>query len=67
MITSDAIKGNFIAYLREFDETLNHHLQFGKNCRYTSKTIQNQLLGIIREEITVDIRSDNIFFFHNCR
>lgn len=31
--TSDAVQGNFIAllnFLAEFDETLNHHLQFGK-------------------------------------
>ena len=49
--TSDSVnKGNFIALLNllaEFDQDLNHHLQFGKkNYRYTSKTIQNQLLAI---------------------
>lgn len=58
--TCDAVnKGNFIALLNllaEFDEILNRHLQVGKkNRRYTSKVIQNQLLGIIgniiREEI----------------
>ena len=68
--TSDNVnKGNFIALLNllaEFDQDLSRHLQFGKKiCRYTSETIQNQLLAItgdiIREEVTVDIKDDDTF------
>lgn len=65
--SSSGNKGNFIALLdliANFDERLNHHLEFGKkNCRYTSKTIQNQLItiigNIIREEVTADLRVDD--------
>ena len=70
--TSDAInKGNFIALLNllaEFDETLNHlqdklSLYFQNDSKPTARIIGD----IIREEIMVDIRSGNKFFFHNCK
>ena len=65
-----ANKGNFIALLEllsKFDDELNHHLQFGRrNGRYTSKTIQNQLLVIvgnnIRTKVTASIKDDDTFF-----
>ena len=69
--SSSANKGNFImllTLLAEFDEDLRKHLEFGKrNALYTSKTIQNQLISImkeiVQEKVASDITGDNGTFF----
>ena len=53
--------GNFIELVRfraETDDALCAHLQLAsKNARYTSKTIQNELIDIIAKSICFDILS----------
>ena len=48
-------EGNFIAMLRLLSKNnakLHEHLTFGaKNAKYTSKTIQNEILGIAADQI----------------
>ncbi|KAJ8032894.1 Zinc finger MYM-type protein 1 [Holothuria leucospilota] len=61
-------KGNFLAILELIstrDEVLRTHLENGKkNSRYTSKTIQNQLISItgdyLRKKITQDLTEERI-------
>ena len=54
-------EGNFIAMLRLLSKnnaTLHEHLTFGaKNAKYTSKTIQNEILGIAADQIRGFYRS----------
>ena len=66
----DANRGNFIATLQlmaKGDSILNKHLLSGKrNARYTSKTIQNEVVHIyackIRERLTKSVRENNLPF-----
>ena len=61
--------GNFLAVLELLatrDDILCKHLENGKkNCRYTSKTIQNQIINVIadylRNKITRDLTEGKIF------
>ena len=59
-------EGNFIAMLRLLSKnnaTLHEHLTFGaKNAKYTSKTIQNEILGIAADQIRGFYRS----CLHHC-
>ena len=52
-------QGNFIELVRfraETDEVLSHHLQHSpRNARYTSKTIQNELIEVVGNHICKDI------------
>ena len=52
-------QGNFIELVRfraETDEVLSHHLQHSpRNARYTSKTIQNELIEVVSNHICKDI------------
>jgi len=71
MTTADSSKnrGNFIALLEsraEMDETLRKHLESAAlNARYMSKTIQDQVIGIIgshsRNQIVVEVRKVGVF------
>ena len=66
----DANRGNFVATLQllaKDNAILKRHLQLGKkNARYTSKTIQNEIIHIyaskIREKMTTTFT-----FHHYCR
>ena len=55
-------EGNFIEMVRfraETDQILKNHLQNApRNARYTSKTIQNELIEIIGKHIQLDILSE---------
>ena len=60
--TSTANEGNFVAIMRllaEQNPALKEHLVSGpRNARYTSKTIQNEIIGIIADLIRE--------YFHRC-
>ncbi len=55
-------RGNFIELVRfraETDGVLHAHLQYApRNARYTSKTIQNQLIDVVGKRIRSDILSE---------
>ena len=54
-------EGNFFAILRllaKNNETLNEHLMLGpRNAKYTSKTIQNEILEIAADQVRTFCRS----------
>ncbi len=68
--STESNKGNFLAVLNlmsESDKILQDHIQSCKgNATYTSKTIQNELIGIIgdhiRSEITQTLQKDGSVF-----
>ena len=70
MSSSAHNKGKFIALLHllsKFDDTLRHHLEFGKrNALYTSKNVQNELLAImgdiVREDLCSPLLENNAVF-----
>jgi len=55
----DINQGNFIEFTRfrvETDEILQNHLMNApRNAQYTSKTIQNEMIGVIRKHIRDEI------------
>ena len=59
-------KGNFLALLSlmaESDGDLNEHLvTAGKNAKYTSKAVQNELIGIIGQSIRETLTMNMQFF-----
>ena len=61
-VESSHNEGNFIELVKfraETDSNLHNHLQNApKNAKYTSKTIQNQLIDIVAQQIRTEILSE---------
>ena len=63
-------EGNFVQLIRfrvETDTILADHLSKSpKNARYTSKTIQNELVGVVSDSIRTDIIQECQVLLHHC-